>query len=164
METFADQNFYDFLFKIVLVGDSGVGKSNLLCRFISNEFYKNNQTTIGVEFSSKTLKIDNQLVKAQIWDTAGQERYRALTSAYYRNAVGAFLIYDITDRDSFENLKKWMSEIKNHSMQNTVYILVGNKCDLHEQRVVKTEDAEKFAESHSNNISRFITYFSDGIH
>eukprot|EP00347_Sterkiella_histriomuscorum_P002743 403366976 len=149
MESFDNSNFYDYLFKIVLVGDSGVGKSNLLMRFVKNEFHQNMQTTIGVEFSTKSMQIEGQLVKAQIWDTAGQERYRALTHAYYRNAVGALLIYDITDRQSFENLKKWQSELANHSEANTVMILVGNKCDLSDQRAIKIEEAEKFAQSNN---------------
>ncbi|CDW82707.1 ras-related protein rab-11b [Stylonychia lemnae] len=153
METYCDSNYYDFLFKIVLVGDSGVGKSNLLSRFINNEFYDNSSTTIGVEFQTKSMQIQGQLVKSQIWDTAGQERYRALTSAYYRNAVGALLIYDITDKRSFENLKKWVSELRNHSQQNTVLILVGNKCDLTTQRAVKIEDAERYA-AHESKISQ----------
>ena len=103
---------YDYLFKIVLIGDSGVGKSNLLSRFVKNEFNLESKATIGVEFAPKTLLLDNgQIVKAQIWDTAGQERYRAITSTYYRGAVGALVVYDITKTKTFESVERWLEEL-----------------------------------------------------
>ncbi|KAK8550864.1 hypothetical protein V6N12_039547 [Hibiscus sabdariffa] len=101
---------YDYLFKIVLIGDSGVGKSNILSRFTRNEFCLDSKSTIGVEFATRTLQVEGKTVKAQIWDTAGQERYRAITSAYYRGAVGALLVYDITKRQTFDNVKRAVSE------------------------------------------------------
>ncbi|KAK8601630.1 hypothetical protein V6N12_051459 [Hibiscus sabdariffa] len=97
---------YDYLFKIVLIGDSGVGKSNILSRFTRNEFCLESKSTIGVEFATRTLQVEGKTVKAQIWDTAGQERYRAITSAYYRGAVGALIVYDITKRQSFDNVQR----------------------------------------------------------
>jgi small GTP-binding protein len=140
---------YDYLFKIVLIGDSGVGKSNLLYRFTRNEFNLESKTTIGVEFSQKTVKIDNKTIRAQIWDTAGQERYRAITSAYYRGALGALLVYDVCKSETFEGLSKWLSELKEHTDAQTSIMLVGNKADLRHLRAVKTEDAANFALKHN---------------
>ena len=140
---------YDYLFKIVLIGDSGVGKSNLLYRFTRNEFNLESKTTIGVEFSQKTVKIDNKNIRAQIWDTAGQERYRAITSAYYRGALGALLVYDVCKLETFEGLNKWLSELKEHTDTQTSIMLVGNKADLRHLRAVKTEDAASFASKHN---------------
>lgn len=136
---------YDYLFKIVLVGDSGVGKSNLLSRFTRNEFCLESKSTIGVEFATRTLEVDGRVVKAQIWDTAGQERYRAITSAYYRGAVGALLVYDVTSQDSYDNIQKWLSELRDHADMNIVIMLVGNKCDLDHLRAVHKSDALHFA-------------------
>lgn len=137
---------YDYLFKIVLIGDSGVGKSNILSRFTRNEFSLDSKSTIGVEFATKTIQIEGKTVKAQIWDTAGQERYRAITSAYYRGAVGAFLIYDITKRQTFENIQRWLRELRDHADSNIVIMMAGNKSDLKHLRAVSTEDAESMAE------------------
>ncbi|KAJ5077758.1 ras-related protein raba1f-like [Anaeramoeba ignava] len=142
------QDDYDYLFKIVLIGDSGVGKSNLLSRFCRNEFNLESKSTIGVEFATKAIQIDGKTVKAQIWDTAGQERYRAITSAYYRGAVGALLIYDITKHPSFENLERWLQELRDNADSNIVIMLVGNKIDLRHLRSVPTEQARKFSEDH----------------
>lgn len=106
---------YDMLFKIVLVGDSGVGKTNLLTRFSKNEFSLESKTTIGVEFATKTITTESgQVIKAQIWDTAGQDRYRAIASSYYKGAVGALLVYDITKEKSFENVEKWLAELRDN--------------------------------------------------
>ncbi|CAA2960751.1 ras-related RABA4d-like [Olea europaea subsp. europaea] len=136
----------DYVFKIVLIGDSAVGKSQLLARFARNEFNLESKATIGVEFQTKTLVIDNKMVKAQIWDTAGQERYRAVTSAYYRGAVGAMLVYDMTKRQSFDHMASWLEELRGHADKNIVIMLIGNKCDLGTLRTVPTEDAQEFAE------------------
>ncbi|KAG8367926.1 hypothetical protein BUALT_Bualt16G0123500 [Buddleja alternifolia] len=136
----------DYVFKIVLIGDSAVGKSQLLARFARNEFSLESKATIGVEFQTKTLLIDNKTVKAQIWDTAGQERYRAVTSAYYRGAVGAMLVYDMTKRQSFDHMARWLEELRAHADKNIVIMLIGNKCDLGTLRAVPTEDAQEFAE------------------
>ncbi|KAL2480571.1 Ras-related protein RABA4d [Abeliophyllum distichum] len=136
----------DYVFKIVLIGDSAVGKSQLLARFARNEFNLESKATIGVEFQTKTLVIDNKTVKAQIWDTAGQERYRAVTSAYYRGAVGAMLVYDMTKRQSFDHMARWLEELRGHADKNIVIMLIANKCDLGTLRAVPTEDAQEFAE------------------
>ncbi|KAJ8565647.1 hypothetical protein K7X08_008223 [Anisodus acutangulus] len=136
----------DYVFKVVLIGDSAVGKSQLLSRFSRNEFSLDSKATIGVEFQTRTLEIDHKTVKAQIWDTAGQERYRAVTSAYYRGAVGAMLVYDITKRQSFDHVARWLEELRGHADKNIVIMLVGNKTDLGSLRAVPTEDAKEFAE------------------
>ncbi|KAH0869968.1 hypothetical protein HID58_076990, partial [Brassica napus] len=136
----------DYVFKVVLIGDSAVGKSQLLARFSRNEFSIESKATIGVEFQTRTLTIDNKTIKAQIWDTAGQERYRAVTSAYYRGAVGAMLVYDITKRQSFDHVARWLEELRGHADKNIVIMLVGNKTDLGTLRAVPTEDAKEFAQ------------------
>ncbi|KAL2017284.1 hypothetical protein VTK56DRAFT_2353 [Thermocarpiscus australiensis] len=136
---------YDFLFKVVLIGDSGVGKSNLLSRFTRNEFNLDSKSTIGVEFATRSIQIDGKTIKAQIWDTAGQERYRAITSAYYRGAVGALLVYDISKSLSFENVTRWLKELRDHADSNIVIMLVGNKTDQRHLRAVPTEDGKNFA-------------------
>ncbi|CAI9295934.1 unnamed protein product [Lactuca saligna] len=137
---------YDYLFKIVLIGDSGVGKSNILSRFTRNEFCLESKSTIGVEFATRTLQVEGKTVKAQIWDTAGQERYRAITSAYYRGAVGALLVYDITKAQSFENVTRWLRELRDHADSNIVIMLAGNKSDLNHLRAVQETDGQKLAE------------------
>lgn len=128
---------------VLLAGDSGVGKSNMLLRFTRGEFNLESKSTIGVEFATKSLKIDGKILKAQIWDTAGQERYRAITSAYYRGAVGALLVYDISKRSSYENVTRWLKELRDHADQNIVIMLVGNKKDLRHMRQVPTEEAKE---------------------
>ncbi|CAJ0827813.1 21202_t:CDS:2, partial [Entrophospora sp. SA101] len=137
---------YDYLFKVVLIGDSGVGKSNLLSRFTRNEFNLESKSTIGVEFATRSIQVDNKTIKAQIWDTAGQERYRAITSAYYRGAVGALLVYDIAKHVTYENVTRWLKELRDHADNNIVIMLVGNKSDLRHLRAVPTEEAKQFAE------------------
>ncbi|EPR59731.1 Ras-related protein Rab11 [Toxoplasma gondii TgCatPRC2] len=142
----AKDEYYDYLYKIVLIGDSGVGKSNMLSRFTRDEFNLESKSTIGVEFATKSVYLDEgKVIKAQIWDTAGQERYRAITSAYYRGAVGALLVYDITKRQSFENVERWLKELRDHADPNIVILLVGNKSDLKHLRAVSVEEATKFA-------------------
>ncbi|PAN44082.1 hypothetical protein PAHAL_9G015300 [Panicum hallii] len=137
---------YDYLFKVVLIGDSGVGKSNLLCRFTRNTFSLDSKSTIGVEFATRTIQVEGKTIKAQIWDTAGQERYRAITSAYYRGAVGALLVYDVTKAATFENVKRWLKELRDHADANTAVMLIGNKTDLAHLRAVAREGAAAFAE------------------
>ncbi|KAF3333992.1 ras-related protein Rab2BV [Carex littledalei] len=137
---------YDYLFKIVLIGDSGVGKSNLLSRFTRNEFCLESKSTIGVEFATRTLQLEGKTIKAQIWDTAGQERYRAITSAYYRGAVGALLVYDITKKQTFDNIQRWLRELRDHADSNIVIMLAGNKTDLTHLRAVQLDDARSLAE------------------
>jgi len=142
---------YDYLFKVVLIGDSGVGKSNLLSRFTRNEFNLESKSTIGVEFATRSIQVDGKTIKAQIWDTAGQERYRAITSAYYRGAVGALLVYDIAKHLTYENVERWLRELRDHADQNIVIMLVGNKSDLRHLRAVPTDESKSFAEK--NNLS-----------
>ncbi|XP_072338761.1 ras-related protein Rab-11B isoform X2 [Scyliorhinus torazame] len=137
---------YDYLFKVVLIGDSGVGKSNLLSRFTRNEFNLESKSTIGVEFATRSIQVDGKTIKAQIWDTAGQERYRAITSAYYRGAVGALLVYDIAKHLTYENVERWLKELRDHADNNIVIMLVGNKSDLRHLRAVPTDEARAFAE------------------
>ncbi|KAJ3563649.1 hypothetical protein NPX13_g8123 [Xylaria arbuscula] len=138
---------YDFLFKVVLIGDSGVGKSNLLSRFTRNEFNLDSKSTIGVEFATRSIQVDSKTIKAQIWDTAGQERYRAITSAYYRGAVGALLVYDISKHQTYENVTRWLKELRAHADANIVIMLVGNKSDLRHLRAVPTDEAKAFAKT-----------------
>uniref|UniRef100_A0A8C7LY52 Ras-related protein Rab-11A n=1 Tax=Oncorhynchus mykiss TaxID=8022 RepID=A0A8C7LY52_ONCMY len=138
---------YDFLFKVVLIGDSGVGKSNLLSRFTRNDFNLESKSTIGVEFATRSIQVDGKTIKAQIWDTAGQERYRAITSAYYRGAVGALLVYDIAKHLTYENVERWLKELRDHADNNIVIMLAGNKSDLRHLRAVPTDEARAFAGS-----------------
>uniref|UniRef100_A0A3Q4MBZ3 small monomeric GTPase n=1 Tax=Neolamprologus brichardi TaxID=32507 RepID=A0A3Q4MBZ3_NEOBR len=133
---------------VVLIGDSGVGKSNLLSRFTRNEFNLESKSTIGVEFATRSIQVEGKTVKAQIWDTAGQERYRAITSAYYRGAVGALLVYDIAKHLTYENAERWLKELQDHADSNIVIMLVGNKSDLRHLRAVPTDEAKAFAEKH----------------
>lgn len=128
-----------------MIGDSGVGKSNILSRFTRNEFSVESKSTIGVEFATRSIEIEKKVVKAQIWDTAGQERYRAITSAYYRGAVGALLVYDVTKKETFADVEKWLAELRDHADSKIVIMLTGNKCDLQHLRSVTTQDAEIYA-------------------
>ncbi|KAI0983503.1 hypothetical protein GJ496_004861 [Pomphorhynchus laevis] len=139
----------DFIFKIVLTGDSGVGKSCLVNKFTRNEFSFESRSTIGVEFSSHIVTIEGKIVKVQIWDTAGQERFMSITKAYYRNAFGALLVYDITKLATFQHLDQWLKEIREHADPDAVVILVGNKSDLRHLRAVMSEDAEAYADANN---------------
>ncbi|XP_028779815.1 ras-related protein RABA3 [Neltuma alba] len=136
----------DYVFKVVVIGDSAVGKTQILSRFAKNEFCLDSKSTIGVEFQTRTVTINGKVIKAQIWDTAGQERYRAVTSAYYRGALGAMLVYDITKRQSFDHVARWVEELRAHADNSIVIMLIGNKADLVDLRAVSTEDAVEFAE------------------
>ena len=137
---------YDLIFKIVLIGDSGVGKTNILSRYINNEFSLTTQATVGVEFGSKIIKKGEKLIKLQIWDTAGQERYKSITSAYYKGSKGAFVVYDISRKNTFDNVDKWINELKNNGSEDVFIMLVGNKADLKDQREISEEDVKKKAE------------------
>eukprot|EP01117_Protostelium_nocturnum_P018097 TRINITY_DN74_c0_g1_i1.p1 TRINITY_DN74_c0_g1~~TRINITY_DN74_c0_g1_i1.p1 ORF type:complete len:211 (+),score=76.42 TRINITY_DN74_c0_g1_i1:236-868(+) len=143
----ANMNEYDYLFKLLLIGDSGVGKSCLLLRFADNVYTDSYISTIGVDFKIKTLTIDGKTVKLQIWDTAGQERFRTITSSYYRGAHGIIVVYDVTDKVSFNNVKQWLGEIDRYACQSVNRLLVGNKADLKEKKVVDTNEAKEFADS-----------------
>ncbi|KAI3743990.1 hypothetical protein L1987_57062 [Smallanthus sonchifolius] len=142
-----DQKIIDYVYKVVVIGDSAVGKTQVLSRFTRNEFCFDSKSTIGVEFQTRTLTIKSKVIKAQIWDTAGQERYRAVTSAYYRGALGAMLVYDITKRESFDHVARWVEELRAHADNSIVIALIGNKVDLEDKRAVPSEDAVEFAEN-----------------
>ncbi|XP_028396589.1 ras-related protein Rab-35-like [Dendronephthya gigantea] len=136
---------YDYLFKLLIIGDSGVGKSSLLLRFADNTFTGTYITTIGVDFKIRTIDINGEKIKLQIWDTAGQERFRTITSTYYRGTHGVIVVYDVTSAETFVNVKRWLHEIE-QNCDDVARILVGNKDDCPEKKVVVTEDATNFAE------------------
>lgn len=140
---------YDFLLKYIIIGDAAVGKSNLLLRFSQNDFKSEYQLTIGVEFGAKNIEINNKKYRLQIWDTAGQENYRSITRAYYKNSVCALLVYDITNRDSFEHLSSWIEDCLAQSPKTVFMVLVGNKSDLSEKRKVTTEEGQQMAKNHN---------------
>ena len=129
----------DYKIKLIIVGDSGVGKTNLINRFASDTFDSNSKATIGVEFIYKTLKINKEIFKIEIWDTAGQERYKSITSAYYKGARGAIIVYDITSEESFNNIEVWINEVKAKASSNLKIMIIGNKIDLYKKRKVSLE-------------------------
>jgi len=137
---------YDYLFKLLLIGDSGVGKSCLLLRFADHTYTESYISTIGVDFKIRTIDLDGKTIKLQIWDTAGQERFRTITSSYYRGAHGIIVVYDVTDMESFNNVKQWLNEIDRYAVENVCKLLVGNKCDLVAKRQVDYDTAKDFAD------------------
>jgi len=136
-----------FLLKIVLTGESGVGKTNILSQFVRSNFNANAKTTIGVECATKTIDVDSDKVKIQIWDTAGQERFRAITTTYYHGAHGALLVYDVTNGQSFKNAARWLKELRDYGEDGIPVVLVGNKVDLEASRSVPQDDGSKYAET-----------------
>ncbi|XP_065054828.1 ras-related protein Rab-35-like [Rhopilema esculentum] len=136
---------YDHLFKLLIIGDSGVGKSSILLRFADNMFSGTYITTIGVDFKIRTVNVDGEKIKLQIWDTAGQERFKTITTSYYRGTHGVIVVYDVTSAQSFLSVKNWMEEIQKNC-DTVSKVLVGNKDDCPELKVVETGDAEKLAE------------------
>jgi len=138
---------YDYLFKLLLIGDSGVGKSCLLLRFADDTYTESYISTIGVDFKIRTIELDGKTIKLQIWDTAGQERFRTITSSYYRGAHGIIVVYDVTDMESFNNVRTWLGEIDKYATDNVNKLLVGNKCDLVVKKVVDYNVAKDFADS-----------------
>ncbi|XP_077244706.1 ras-related protein RABE1d-like [Tasmannia lanceolata] len=140
---------YDFLIKLLLIGDSGVGKSCLLLRFSDDSFTTSFITTIGIDFKIRTIELDGKRIKLQIWDTAGQERFRTITTAYYRGAMGILLVYDVTDESSFNNIRNWIRNIEQHASDNVNKILVGNKADMDEsKRAVPTSRGQSLADEY----------------
>lgn len=137
---------YNFLFKIIIIGDTHVGKSNVLLRFSDNTFQESFQPTIGVDFKIKSIVFEGTPLKLQLWDTAGQERFRNITNSYYKGAHGIVLVYDITNHLSFENLDLWLDEVDKHGAAGLTKILIGNKCDLEEMRQVEKIEAQQKAE------------------
>jgi len=138
---------YDFIFKILLLGNSNVGKSSLFLRFVSDIWNDTFVPTIGVDFKIKTLEIDSKKIKMQIWDTAGQERFKNIISSYYRGAHGILLLYDVTDKDSFRNLNNWLIEIEKNASKRVLKLLIGNKTDLEDKRVISYNKGKEFADS-----------------
>ena len=138
---------YDYLFKLLLIGNSSVGKSSLLFRFVENVWDDSFVPTIGVDFKLKTLEVNGKKVKLQIWDTAGKERFKNITASYYRGGNGVLVVYDITERESFDNLTSWLIEIEKNANKNVYKLLIGNKCDLEDKRKVTYQEGKDFAES-----------------
>jgi Ras-related protein Rab-11A len=140
---------YDMNFKLIIVGDSSVGKSNMGNRYINNDFQLETKTTVGVEFFIKKLVINKKNIRAHIWDTAGQEKFKSITKSYYKGAKGALVVYDISRRESFDNVDKWISELKSNGDTDLIITLIGNKCDLENLRKVNKEEATEKAKLYS---------------
>mmetsp|Transcript_5516 Transcript_5516/g.7592 ORF Transcript_5516/g.7592 Transcript_5516/m.7592 type:complete len:207 (-) Transcript_5516:372-992(-) len=139
------ENSYDMQIKLLMIGDSGVGKTCLLLRYANAAFSQTFITTIGIDFKIKNITLDGKRIKLQIWDTAGQERFRTITTSYFRGAQGILLVYDVTDRNSFNSIRNWVSQIQQHADVHVNKILIGNKCDMEDERVVSTEEGSKLA-------------------
>jgi Ras-related protein Rab-8A len=139
---------YDYLIKLLLIGDSGVGKSCLLLRFSDDSFTPSFITTIGIDFKIRTIELEGKRIKLQIWDTAGQERFRTITTAYYRGAMGILLVYDVTDDKSFANIRNWIRNIEQHASENVNKILIGNKCDLVDKKMIDTAKGKALADEY----------------
>ena len=137
---------YSMIFKMILIGDSGVVKTNILNRYINNTFSETTKSTVGVELGTKVEEYNNTKIKVQIWDTAGQERYKSITKTYYKGAKGAFIVYDITKKDSFKNIDKWIQDLREFGEDDAAILIVGNKSDLEESREVTTDEVKKKAE------------------
>lgn len=140
----ARRKHFDYMFKMVLIGDSWVGKSCVLIRFADDNFTENHVTTIGVDFRFRSLEISGHSIKLQIWDTAGQERYKTITNSYYRGAEGVVIVFDLTNRDSFMNIKDWLAEARNGIDDSTEILVFGNKADLQNQRQVSEKEIKEF--------------------
>ena len=139
---------YEFIFKVLLLGNSNVGKSSLFLRFVDDIWNDTFVPTIGVDFKIKTFDIDEKKIKMQIWDTAGQERFKNIIASYYRGAHGILLIFDVTDKDSFKNLSNWLIEIEKNASKNVLKVLIGNKTDLEEKRVITYNQGKEFADTY----------------
>ncbi|OHT07203.1 small GTP-binding protein [Tritrichomonas foetus] len=151
---------YDQSVKTVVVGDSGVGKTCILFRFVRDDFEEGTPATLGVEFMSRIIETKTRRIELQLWDTAGQELFRAVTRGYYRGSIGAFIVYDITKRDSFENISRWLNDVKSTARADVVCVLIGNKSDLSDNREVTKEEAQEFAEK--NHMAFFETSAKTG--
>ena len=154
---------YEFMFKVVLVGDMSVGKTNIIAKYLKNDFSEDYKTTIGVEFHSKIAKVEGHVVKAQIWDTCGQERFKSITDSYYRGAKGAFVVYDITRKNTFESVDSWISALRSAADKNLNIIIIGNKSDLEDQRQVETEQGEEKAQNNEAAFMETSDYSGDNI-
>jgi small GTP-binding protein len=134
--------------KIVVIGDSGVGKSCFLIRYVRDTFDEETQSTLGIEFLSSVIQTETHRIQLQLWDTAGQELFRTVTRGYYRGSAGAIILFDVSNRGSFHGLEKWIADVQSVAKSDVVLILVGNKCDLEDKRQVSSEDAKEFAQKH----------------
>ena len=143
----ADEEEYEMMAKVILIGDSSVGKTNIMSKYLKNQFNENSKATVGVEFGSKLFKLNGHNIKAQIWDKAGQEKYKAITGAYYKGSKGAFVVYDITRKETFESVDKWINDLKSSGDPKLIIIIIGNKCDLEEKREILKEQGEEKAKS-----------------
>ena len=139
---------YDYLFKVLLLGDSDVGKSSLILRYTEETFNSKLVNSIGVDFKMKKKEIDGKIIKVQIWDTAGHERFRSITYSYYRGANAIIIVFDLSDKKSFINIIEWLKQIEKHAKENVFKFLVGNKSDLIDERKVTYEEAKKYADEH----------------
>ena len=151
---------FDYLLKFIIIGDSSVGKSNILSSFRDGSFTEKKQPSIGVEFIAKNIKIGNLIFRLQIWDTAGQETFLSMTKVYYKNSSCAFIVYDITEKESFNHINFWLNELKQEAPESILYVLIGNKCDLNLRREVSYEEGENFAKK--NNMIFFETSAKNG--
>lgn len=146
----ADFDHYLYQFRLIIIGESTVGKSCLLRRFTESRYIEHNDPTVGVDFHSKIVRVDGHNLKLQLWDTAGQERFRAITRSYFRNAVGALLVFNLSDRESFQQLPEWIDDVQQASKpRHPVFVLAGNKADMDRHRQVLRRDAELFASKHN---------------
>lgn len=169
---FASKSDFDFLFKLLLIGDSGVGKSCLLLRFADDTWSDTYISTIGVDFKIRTITLDGKVIKLQIWDTAGQERFRTITSSYYRGSHGIIVVYDVTDKTTFDNVRQWLQEIDRYAKADVSRYLVGNKADMAEQRTVSYEAGAScaksldipFLETSAKNCDNVVQLFTDMAH
>ena len=159
----ADIEEYEMMVKIILIGDSGVGKTNIMSKFLKNQFMEESKATIGVEFGSKLFNHEGHKIKAQIWDTAGQEKYKAITGAYYKGSKGALVVYDINQKKSFENIEKWVNDLKVAGDPKITIILIGNKSDLEDKRQVLKDQGEEKARSFGCAFLETSAYSGDNI-
>ncbi|CAD8108723.1 unnamed protein product [Paramecium primaurelia] len=150
---------YDLLMKVLLIGNSGVGKTQILLRYTENQFKTSFLSTIGIDFKIKKISVDEKVIKMQIWDTAGQERYQTITQTYYKGAMGIILVFAVNDQESFHDIEKWMNQIKQHASDNIIKVLIGNKTDLPD-RCITYEQAMKMAQKY--NIPYFETSAKEG--
>ncbi len=151
---------YNYLFKYIVIGAPSVGKSQIVKRFTADIFNEKYGATIGAEFGEKNIEVEDKIIRIQIWDTAGQERFKSITTAYYKNCVCAIIVYDITSRDSFNDITDWINDCKSYSPKTVLMALIGNKCDLKEFRHISTEEGQELA--NKNGIPFYETSAKDG--
>lgn len=146
---------YKYLFKLILIGDSGVGKTSVLSRYLDEDIQENHISTIGVDFKIKTIVHNGETVKLLLWDTAGQEKFSAITKSYYRGSHGIIIIFDVTHKDSFTSIDKWMKKVKENASEDVEFIIIGNKCDLTDEIVIKRENVYEFLDSNKIDRSKY---------